>query len=401
MADPRPLVMHVVYRFDVGGLENGVVNLINHMPAERFRHAVVALTDCAEAFCRRIQRDDVRFLSLHKPPGHGAKLYPQLYRLFRSHRPAIVHTRNLAALESAVPAWAAGVPARVHGEHGWDVSDPGGTRRKFQWLRRAYSPFVSRYVALSGHIESYLVERVGIAPRRVERICNGVDTTRFVPASALHLASRPAVAGAGQGVRIDLAGSPFGADQLVVGTVGRLQTVKDQVNLVRAFAIAVRAGEAGRRLRLLVAGDGPQRAEVEAEIAAAGIGNITWLAGERSDVPEVMRALDVFALPSRAEGISNTILEAMASGLPVVATEVGGNAELVAAGETGLLVPPEDPARMAEALLRYTSHGALRQNHGAAGRKRVEQHFSVDNMVARYTSLYEQLLQRGSGLARE
>ena len=393
MQDPRPLVMHVVYRFDVGGLENGVVNLINHMPAERFRHAVVALTDCSEAFCRRVRRNDVRFISLHKPPGHGAKLYPRLYRLFRELRPAIVHTRNLAALESVVPAWAAGVPARVHGEHGWDVSDPGGTLRKFQWLRRAYSPFVSRYVALSGHIESYLVERVGIAPQRVERICNGVDTTRFVPASALASVVRSAAASAGQGVRIDLAGSPFGAEHVVVGTVGRLQTVKDQVNLVRAVAIARGQGEAGARLRLVIAGDGPQRAEVEAEIAATGIGDITWLAGERSDVPEVMRSLDVFALPSRAEGISNTILEAMASGLPVVATEVGGNAELVAAGETGLLVPAEDPQRMAEALLRYTADAALRQNHGAAGRQRVECNFSIDNMVMRYTQLYESLLR--------
>lgn len=389
MADRRPLVMHVVYRFDVGGLENGVVNLINHLPAERFRHAVVALTDCAEAFCRRIRREDVGFVSLHKPPGHGARLYPQLYRLFRTHRPAIVHTRNLAALESVVPAWAAGVPARVHGEHGWDVSDPGGTRRKFQWLRRAYSPFVSRYVALSGHIESYLVERVGIALQRVERICNGVDTARFMPASAV----RGAAASAGQGGRIDLVDSPFGAEHVVVGTVGRLQTVKDQVNLVRAVAIARGLGEAGARLRLVIAGDGPQRAEVEAAIAATGIGDITWLAGERSDVPEIMRALDVFALPSRAEGISNTILEAMASGLPVVATEVGGNAELVAAGETGLLVPPEDPQRMAEALLRYTADAALRQDHGAAGRQRVERNFSIDNMVARYTQLYESLLR--------
>ena len=393
MQDPRPLVMHVVYRFDVGGLENGVVNLINHMPAERFRHAVVSLTDCAEAFCRRVRREDVRLFSLHKPPGHGTKLYPRLYRLFREHRPAIVHTRNLAALESVVPAWAAGVPARVHGEHGWDVSDPGGTRRKFQWLRRAYSPFVSRYVALSGHIESYLVERVGIAPQRVERICNGVDTIRFVPASALAFVVRSAAASAGQGARIDLAGSPFCAEQVVVGTVGRLQTVKDQLNLVRAVAIARAQGEAGVRLRLLIAGDGPQRAEVEAEIAATGIGDITWLAGERNDVPEVMRALDVFALPSRAEGISNTILEAMASGLPVVATEVGGNAELVAAGETGLLVPAEDPQRMAEALLRYTADAALRQNHGAAGRQRVERNFSIDNMVMRYTQLYESLLR--------
>ena len=91
--------MHLVYSFDVGGLENGVANLINHMPAERFRHAVVALTHCAPAFCQRITRADVDFLSLHKPPGHGIKLYPRLYRLFRERRPAVVHTRNLAALE--------------------------------------------------------------------------------------------------------------------------------------------------------------------------------------------------------------------------------------------------------------------------------------------------------------
>ena len=376
--DDRPLVMHVLYSFDVGGLENGVVNLINHMAPERFRHVVLALAHCAPAFCERVRRTDVDFISLQKPPGHGFKLYPRLFRLFRQLRPALVHTRNLAALECAVPALFAGVPARVHGEHGWDTSDPGGTRRKYQLLRRAYSPFVQRYVALSGQIESYLTERVGIAASRVERICNGVDTLCFRPASA----------------RQPVAGSPFDdPDTVIVGTVGRLQTVKDQVNLVRAVAVARGQGEAGRRLRLVIAGDGPQRAEVEAEIAAAGVGDITWLAGARSDVPEVMRALDIFALPSQAEGISNTILEAMASGLPVVATEVGGNAELVAAGETGALVPAQDPEGMAQALLRYTADVALRQNHGAAGRQRVECNFSIDNMVARYTRLYEQLLR--------
>ncbi|HRP66012.1 MAG TPA: glycosyltransferase, partial [Thauera sp.] len=197
MPERRPLVMHLVYSFDVGGLENGVVNLINRMPPERYRHTVVALTRCVDSFCQRITREDVGFVSLHKPPGHGIKLYPRLWRLFRERRPAIVHTRNLAALEAAVPARLAGVPVRVHGEHGWDVSDPGGTRRKFQLLRRAYSPFVSRYVALSGHIESYLTERVGIAPARVERICNGVDTLRFCPAPG--------------GARIAVPGAPFGA----------------------------------------------------------------------------------------------------------------------------------------------------------------------------------------------
>ena len=376
LAGDRPLIAHVLYSFDVGGLENGVVNLINHMPPERFRHVVVALAQCAPDFCQRVQRADVEFISLHKPPGHGIKLYPRFYRLCRQLRPAIVHTRNLAALEFAVPAALAGVPARVHGEHGWDTSDPGGTQRKYQLLRRAYSPFVNRYVALSGQIESYLTERVGIAASRVERICNGVDTLRFQPAS-----TRQAVAG-----------SPFYESDVVVGTVGRLQTVKDQLNLVRAVAIARGQGEAGARLRLVIAGDGPQRAEVEAEIVATGIGDITWLAGARSDVPEVMRALDIFALPSQAEGISNTILEAMASGLPVVATDVGGNAELVAAGETGALVPAQDPQAMAQALLRYTADAALRQSHGAAGRQRVERSFSIDNMVERYTRLYQSLL---------
>ena len=104
--DPRPLVAHVMYRFDTGGLENGIVNLINHMPADRYRHAVIALTVVTN-FRQRIQRDDVEFISLNKAPGHGIWLFPKLFALFRHLRPAIVHSRNLAALEAQLPAWAA------------------------------------------------------------------------------------------------------------------------------------------------------------------------------------------------------------------------------------------------------------------------------------------------------
>ncbi len=379
-ADRRPLVMHVLYSFDVGGLENGVVNLINRLPEDRFRHAVVALLHCAPAFCQRVQREGVEFISLHKPPGHAVRLYPELYRLFRRMRPAIVHTRNLAALEALVPAALAGVRARVHGEHGWDSFDREGRSAKYRLVRKLYSPLVGRYVALSRQIESYLIERVGVASDRVERICNGVDTARFFPAPA----------------RVALSGCPLPMDgAVVVGTVGRLQAVKDQLTLVRAVAIACRRGAAD--VRLVIAGDGPLRPEVEAEVRACGIADLSWLAGERSDVPDVMRALDVFALPSRSEGISNTILEAMASGLPVVATDVGGSAELVVPGQTGELVPAEDPERMAEALMRYTADAALRKEHGAAARERVERGFSIDGMVARYAQLYDSLLPARSG----
>ncbi|MCX7901461.1 MAG: glycosyltransferase, partial [Burkholderiaceae bacterium] len=161
MSDVRPLIVHVVYRFAVGGLENGVVNLINHLPHERWRHTVVALTDVCERFRQRVQRDDVAYVSLHKPAGHGVRLYPRLFRLFRELRPAIVHTRNLAALEATVPAWAAGVPVRMHGEHGRDIDDLDGTSRKHRLLRRLYRPFVQQYVALSRDLERYLIEAIG------------------------------------------------------------------------------------------------------------------------------------------------------------------------------------------------------------------------------------------------
>ncbi len=118
--DTRPLVAHVMYRFDVGGLENGVVNLINHMPREAYRHAVISLTEITD-FRKRIVRDDVEFIALDKSPGHALWIYPRLFRLFRTLRPAIVHTRNLGALELVVPAWAAGVPVRIHGEQGLGV----------------------------------------------------------------------------------------------------------------------------------------------------------------------------------------------------------------------------------------------------------------------------------------
>src|SRR5262245_17817927 len=114
MPTPTPLIVHVVYRFGIGGLENGLVNLVNRMPQDRWRHAIVALTDISAEFAERIERRDVELIALDKRQGHLARDYPRLYRLFRKLDPAIIHTRNLAALEAVVPAWAARVPVRIH-----------------------------------------------------------------------------------------------------------------------------------------------------------------------------------------------------------------------------------------------------------------------------------------------
>lgn len=376
--DSRPLIAHVVFRFDVGGLENGLVNLINHLPREAFRHAIVSLTEITD-FRQRIVHDDVKFIALGKGPGHALKLYPRLYSLFRQMQPAIVHSRNLAALEALVPAWAAGVGLRIHGEHGRDMGDLHGSSRKYQWVRRLYRPFVTHYIALSRDLERYLCTKVGVAPERVTQIYNGVDALRF----------RPAAAG-----RAAIAGCPFRDPATwIVGTVGRMEPVKDPLNLVQAFVQALQLAPSKRaRMRLVVVGDGALYSNAKATLDKAGIADLAWFPGERSDVADVLRGLDCFVLPSLAEGISNTILEAMATGLPVIATDVGGNRELVDAGRTGQIVPASDPNALAVSMLAYARDPESARAAGRAGRNRIEREFSLETMLGRYKALYDRLL---------
>lgn len=375
----QPLIVHVVYRFGMGGLENGIVNLVNRMPPQRWRHAIVALTDISADFVARIERTDVRYVALEKRPGHLVRDYPRLYRLFRELRPAVVHTRNLAALEAAVPAWAAGVPVRIHGEHGWDIHDPAGRRRRYRYVRRVYRPFVTRYIALSRHLEEYLERQIGIAGARISQIYNGVDTDLF------HPAPEP-----GPGI----SGCPFGGPgQWVIGTVGRMEAIKDPLTLARAFVRALELQPAAaKQLRLVLVGDGALREKASALLDRAGVRERVWFAGERADVPTVMRGLDCFVLPSLAEGVSNTILEAMASRLPVVATGVGGNSELIESGMTGLLVPPGNSEALAGAMLGYFNDQATARRHAKAARRVAESRFSLTRMVADYASLYEREL---------
>lgn len=377
--DPRPLVAHVMFRFDTGGLENGIVNLINHMPIDRYRHVIIALTEVTD-FRKRIKRDDVEFISLNKAPGHGFWLYPKLYKLFRQLRPTIVHSRNLAALEVQLPAWLAGVPIRIHGEHGRDIGDLDGSNITLQRVRRFYRPFVTYYLALSRDLAEYLTGIIRVPKNKVLQVYNGVDSIRFHPGQPNQT----------------VAGCPFSRpDHWLLGTVGRMQTVKDQPTLTRAFIRALEIQPAlKQRLRLVLIGDGPLRADCQQLLTNTGSAELAWLPGERSDIPDLMHSLDCFVLPSLAEGISNTILEAMASGLPVIATNVGGNVDLVNAGITGTIVPSADPEAMAQEIVRLATQPDIAKNMGNAGRSTIEQKFSMEAMVTAYQSTYDKLLRR-------
>jgi len=369
-----PLVVHLIYRLDFGGLETLLVDCINHMPPERYRHAVVCLTGYTE-FAQKITRPGVALYSLDKAPGLGLGIHVKLFKLLRQLRPAVLHTYNFACAEYAVPALAAGVPVRIHAEHGRDAGDPQGLNRKHNFLRRALVPFIDRYVPVSHDLHRWLTNVVGIPAAKSELIMNGVDTVRFAP-------------------HLPMAATPWtnAEDIFTIGTVGRLQDVKDQASLIEAFALlCAQQPERRTRLRLAVVGDGPLREKLAQKAIDAGVADLVWFPGARNDIPELMRAFDVFALSSIAEGTPVTLLEAMACGLPVVASAVGGIPEVVQEGVNGALVPASNPQALAAALARYVDDHALVAAHGASARLNIERHYSVAAMVGAYTALYDRL----------
>ncbi len=349
------------------------MNLINHLPAEQFRHTIVCLQHAGN-FRERITRDDVTIHELHKPDGKALHLYGQVRHLLGRIRPDIVHTRNIPTLDMLLPARLAGVTRLVHSEHGLDQLELTGTNRKYNLLRRASRLLARHYITVSRDLADWMQARVGVPAHRVSAIHNGVDTARFHPGDCHH----------------DLLPADFRPERgLVFGTLGRFEAVKDQLNLAEAFVALVKRRPALRaRARLILVGDGSQRHAIEAVLQAGGVRDLCWLPGFRDDAADLYRCLDVFVLPSQREGISNTALDAMASGLPVLATAVGGNPEIIAAGVTGELVPPRDPAALAQAMLDYIDNPAKLIRHGRAARAHAVAEFGLPAMVERYRQVY-------------
>ncbi len=375
----KPLIAHVLFRLGTGGLENGVVNLINTMPDEEYQHAVICMTDYTD-FRHRIKKEDVQVYCLNKQPGKDISIYFRLWKLLRKMKPDILHTRNLSALEAQFTGLLAGIKHRVHGEHGRDIDDVDGTNLRYVLLRRLFRLFVQRYIPMSKDLETWLIDQIRIPPKKISQIYNGVDLNRFKLK-----AYKP----------VHLLPPEFNSpDLLLIGTVGRLDPVKDQLTLVQAFIHLVKTYPTlSDKVRLIIVGDGLLMPKLRALSSEAGLDHLIWLAGERNDVADIMQTFNLFVLPSINEGISNTILEAMATALPVIATNVGGNPELVVNGHTGYLVQKQNPLAIAEAIKNYMDYPDLLISHGEAGRSRCESTFCLQRMITDYTNMYDQLLQ--------
>jgi sugar transferase (PEP-CTERM/EpsH1 system associated) len=359
-------VVHVVDSLAIGGMENGLVNLIN-VPSPEIRHTVVTMS--AKGPLAERLPEGVECHCIGKRPGIDVGAVLRLAVLLRGLRPSIVHSRNWGAFDAIPAARMAGASVVIHGEHGREASDPEGLDPRRRRLRRAFAPLVSRFVTVSFDLRQWLVTTIRLRAAKVVTIHNGVDVSRF---------ARGDRSAARRALRLP-------AHAVVVGAVGRLDAVKDHRGLLQAFSI-LRSDQPAAEL--VIVGDGPRRGDLERQIQELGLTGHVHLLGMRQDVAVLLRGFDAFVLPSLAEGISNTVLEAMATGLPVVATRVGGNPELVEHGVTGALVAPGSPLVLAAALRCYVEDAVLREAHGDAGRRRVLQHFTLERMAQAYRDLY-------------
>jgi len=378
-----PLIAHIVFSFDVGGLENGVVNLINQSDANKFRHVIICLSHYTDFF-KKIKKNDVDIYTLDKKPGKDFLMFYRLYKLLKIIKPDIVHTRNMATLECQLPALLAGIRARVHGEHGWDMADLSGGNKKYQLLRKLFVPIVKQYIVLSKESYYYLLDTINIKQNKINHIYNGVDLDKFSATTAL---------------TNDLVPGDFISDNtLVFGTVGRMAEVKNQLFLVNAFfELLDKHPEFNDRIRLLIVGDGillkPAQKLVNDYYKQHHEKNSSvHFTGKTDKVAELLRLMNVFVLPSLAEGISNTILESMASSLPVIASNVGGNSELVQHNKTGFIVPVNDINTLKNTMKKYLDDPELVSQQGQTGRKRVEDHFSLSGMINHYENVYQKVV---------
>lgn len=363
-------IVHVVLGLDVGGLERMLLRLLAHTDRSRFTPVVCAL-DAPGVLAPELPSLGVPLTLIRRRPGLDARLPVRLAAFLRRERARLVHTHNPSP--HAYGALAAGLAgARViHTKHGRNAPD---IARKVL-LNRAASAISDRVVAVSEDTARVALEVERVSPRKVVTIQNGIETRAFCPGRDPR-AARAAL------------GAPAGGFH--VGCVGRLAPVKDHATLLAAFA-RLRAERPDAHLTLV--GRGGEQAALEALARALGVSSAVTFAGERGDVAPLYAAFDVFALASRSEGISLTLLEASACGIPVVATQVGGNAEVVADGASGILVPPGDVPALAAALswVARADRAAL----GAAGRARVEQRFSAERMARAYQDLYAEVLGIG------
>lgn len=372
MTEYRIRVMHLVFSLDTGGLENGVVNLCNRLDPSRFQPTICVFRGGGELESR-VEVPRVGLLTVARWRNNDPTLPLRLAVHLRKRRIDLLHTHSWGTLvEGLVAARLARTPLIVHGEHG--ILE---TKRHQLFIQRCLWRRTHQVTAVASPLADRMARSVGFPRNQIRSIPNGVDTDRFCPRPERRACMR----------------SQFGLPQkgVVIGTVARLVPVKNHEGLLKAMAALT---QSGKQVHLALAGNGPLLADLRSIAAGLNLNGRVHFLGDLDNVHEFLNALDLFVLNSRSEGMSNTILEAMSCGLPVVATNVGANSELVIEGQSGLLIPSDNPQVLAEAIVKLVDNQSLRRRMGEQGRARIERDYGIARMVRDYSQLYCDLKEK-------
>jgi sugar transferase (PEP-CTERM/EpsH1 system associated) len=370
----RLRILHVISYMGRGGAEMGILKLIAGL-GEGFEHRICTTRGFDGDFVRSSFSEEKMYFAGSPDRKLQFPLF-RLARIMRRYRPHIVHTRNWGAIEAVAAAKLAGVPVVIHSEHGYEVDMFAGLPMRRRLFRRAAYAMADAIFAVTRELRDFHARQAWMRPERMSVMYNGVDTERFAPCKESRTAMRKEL------------GLP--EESFVVGTVGRLVPIKDHRTLLKAAALL-----SGSRIdvRVLLVGSGPERDKLQSLATGALEGRVCFT-GDSSRVSEMLNAMDVFVLPSLGEGMSNTLLEAMACGLPVLATNVGGNPEIIENDVNGCLFTPGDAEWLASKLKFLARDPALIHQLGTAARNRAIESFSLSRMLETYRSFYLDLAAR-------
>jgi sugar transferase (PEP-CTERM/EpsH1 system associated) len=361
-------IMLVVLKLDFGGAENLVINIAQKLSRNRYRLSICSLEN-PTSFADCLKDSGIRLISLDKKKGFDFLLPLRLAWIMRKEQVHISHTHNRCALMyGTLAAKLAGVPVVINTRHGSGVK----VRYKFLWKAN------DKIVAVCEHARNVFLENSGIDPKKVKTILNGIDIHKYKKTEDTLSIRRK---------------FGIGNSEWLVGTVGRLAHEKDYLTLLKSFMNVLQEIPF---CRLVMVGDGELRTKLENDVKTLGIEKKVSLIGFQHNIVEIMSVFDVFVLSSITEGLPLVIMEAMAVKAPVVATNVGGTPEVVVDGETGILVPPKDPQKMAEAIITILRNSNLAKKMGEAGRKKIEEKFNLDRMVREYEAVYEECFVKKS-----
>ena len=359
-------LMHVIEDLGVGGLERVVLTICRNIDRSRFEPSVLVLRGSGELEPELAQLG-VEVIDIGGAPGKGDYFaFRKVAREARKRRIDLFHTHNsLPLFDAFAAARLTGVRAHVHTDHARHFPD----KLRYMVAEHVVSYFLDRIVAVSDDTKKNLVHYEKIAPSRITVIPNGIDSERFT--QPVDVAAKRAALGLSSGP--------------VIGLAARLTEQKGVIYLLQAVA---QLREQFPGLQVLLAGTGDQDDNLKRAASQLGIAGAVHFLGMRMDVPELVRAFDVFVIPSIWEGLPMALLESFAAGTPVVASDVGGVGKVIRHRENGSLVPARDPAALAAELAHVLAHPELRRKYAENARRTFEESYSADAMTRRYEAVY-------------